>query len=392
MPPQMALAVPFRCAEKHCNRRSNTDIERRVKGVQRVLTESVEDNARRARVRHNFSLPFFHVVRNEMVTILESHMERPQLNGLRRRTGTWSTWQAATALFTIFVFLACATSSAASGRRARLSSGLTAHVNSGSSAPVNLIVSGPQERIDWLVRRHGLRVKKILSSGAVLTASRAAMIALADDDEVEALSGDPMVRSHMAVATATTGADAAWAGNYGPNDQNQQIYGSIASPAISPYAITVGAIRTQGTGDKSDDEVAPWSSKGPTLMADIIKPDLVAPGSESLDLAHVDADRIKTVMTVSRRMTFTPEDGALNGQSIIWGNSANGQDSIIWGNSIISALRMVLVAINHEISSVLSVVYLKERSRDALCAVDAIGMHSDGVTGLTVQLGSKVTG
>ena len=392
MPPQMALAVPFRCAEKHCNRRSNTDIERRLKGVQRVLTESVEDNARRARVRHNFSLPFFHVVRNEMVAILESHMERPQLNGLRRRTGAWSTWQAATALFTIFVLLACATSSAASGRRARLSSDLTAHVNSGSSAPVNLIVSGPQERIDWLVRRHGLRVKKTLSSGAVLTASRAAMIALADDDEIEALSGDPMVRSHMAVATATTGADAAWAGNYGPNDQNQQIYGSIASRAISPYAITVGAIRTQGTGDKSDDEVAPWSSKGPTLVADIIKPDLVAPGSESLDLANVDANRIKTVMTVSRRMAFTPEDGALNGQSIIWGNSANGQDSIIWGNSIISAVRMVLVAINQEISSVLSVVYLKERSRDALCAVDAIGMHSGGVTGLTVQLGSKVTG
>ncbi len=388
----MALAVPFRCAEKHCNRRSNTDIERRLKGVQRVLTESVEDNARRARVRHNFSLPFFHDVRNEMVAILESHMERPQLNGLRRRTGAWSTWQAATALFTIFVLLACATSSAASGRRARLSSGLTAHVNSGSSAPVNLIVSGPQERLARLVRHHGLRVKKTLSSGAVLTASRAAMIALADDDEIEALSGDPMVRSHMAVATATTGADAAWAGNYGPNDQNQQIYGSIASRAISPYAITVGAIRTQGTGDKSDDEVAPWSSKGPTLVADIIKPDLVAPGSESLDLANVDANRIKTVMTVSRRMTFTPEDGALNGQSIIWGNSANGQDSIIWGNSISSAVRMVLVAINQEISSVLSVVYLKERPRDVLCAVDAIGMHSGGVTGLTVQLGSKVTG
>ncbi len=57
-----------------------------------------------------------------------------------------------------------------------------------------------------------------------------------------------------------------------------------------------------------------------------------------------------------------------------------------------SAVRVVLVAINKEIASVLSVVYLKERSRDVLCAVDAIGMHSGGVTGLTVQLGSKVTG
>ena len=56
------------------------------------------------------------------------------------------------------------------------------------------------------------------------------------------------------------------------------------------------------------------------------------------------------------------------------------------------AVRMVLAAINKEISSVLSIVYLKERSRDVLFVVDSLGMQSGGVTGMTVALGSKVTG
>lgn len=56
------------------------------------------------------------------------------------------------------------------------------------------------------------------------------------------------------------------------------------------------------------------------------------------------------------------------------------------------AVRVVLAAINKEISSVLSVVYLKERSRDVLFVVDALGMQAGGVTTLTVPLGSKITG
>ena len=50
-------------------------------------------------------------------------------------------------------------------------------------------------------------------------------------------------------------------------------------------SITVGALRTNGTLDRSDDEVAPWSSKGPTLIDHIVKPDLVAPGSKIVSAA-----------------------------------------------------------------------------------------------------------
>ena len=46
-------------------------------------------------------------------------------------------------------------------------------------------------------------------------------------------------------------------------EDGKTVLGSVTSPGISPYAITVGALRTQGTVDRSDDEVAPWSSKGP---------------------------------------------------------------------------------------------------------------------------------
>jgi len=56
-------------------------------------------------------------------------------------------------------------------------------------------------------------------------------------------------------------------------------YGTIQSPANSPFVITVGATRTAGTSLRSDDEITTYSSKGPTPVDHIVKPDLVAPGN-----------------------------------------------------------------------------------------------------------------
>ncbi len=70
------------------------------------------------------------------------------------------------------------------------------------------------------------------------------------------------------------------AGNNGrDNSQGTQGYGTINSPANDPYVITVGAMKTNGTPGKSDDTVASYSSKGPTLIDHIAKPDIVAPGN-----------------------------------------------------------------------------------------------------------------
>lgn len=70
------------------------------------------------------------------------------------------------------------------------------------------------------------------------------------------------------------------AGNQGRNNSSgTNGYGTIAVPGNDPFVITVGAMKTNGTYDVTDDTIASYSSKGPTGYDQIIKPDLVAPGN-----------------------------------------------------------------------------------------------------------------
>jgi len=78
-------------------------------------------------------------------------------------------------------------------------------------------------------------------------------------------------------------AEAAWsegvvvvaaAGNLGRNG-----YSTVLSPGNSPHAITVGAMKTIETFTPSDDQIASYSSKGPTYIDMTVKPDIVAPGN-----------------------------------------------------------------------------------------------------------------
>lgn len=70
------------------------------------------------------------------------------------------------------------------------------------------------------------------------------------------------------------------AGNGGrDNSTGNMGYGTILAPANDPYVITVGATRSMGTPDRADDLVASYSSKGPTAIDHIVKPDLIAPGN-----------------------------------------------------------------------------------------------------------------
>ena len=68
------------------------------------------------------------------------------------------------------------------------------------------------------------------------------------------------------------------AGNHGRNGNGQPQLGGITSPGNAPWVLTVGAASHNGTVDRRDDTVAPFSSRGPSRIDLVQKPDVVAPG------------------------------------------------------------------------------------------------------------------
>jgi serine protease AprX len=69
------------------------------------------------------------------------------------------------------------------------------------------------------------------------------------------------------------------AGNYGKDANGNEVIGAVASPGNCPYVITAGAVNTKGTAFRSDDVMTTYSSRGPTAIDGLLKPDLLAPGN-----------------------------------------------------------------------------------------------------------------
>lgn len=93
----------------------------------------------------------------------------------------------------------------------------------------------------------------------------------------ESYDQDPLTRAARKVVDAGIVVVAS-AGNAGRNQQGQTQYGGITAPGDAPWVLTVGASSHMGTADRSDDAMAPFSSRGPTAIDRAAKPDLVAPG------------------------------------------------------------------------------------------------------------------
>lgn len=89
-------------------------------------------------------------------------------------------------------------------------------------------------------------------------------------------NNDPMVQV-VEAACASGIVVCVAAGNEGPESS------TIASPGISDEVITVGALDDRDTIDRSDDDIASFSSRGPTMYG-VTKPDIVAPGVNIVSL------------------------------------------------------------------------------------------------------------
>ncbi len=75
------------------------------------------------------------------------------------------------------------------------------------------------------------------------------------------------------------------AGNMGRDNSLGTLgYATINSPGNDPYVITVGAMNANGTPWRNDDKIASYSSRGPSLVDHVVKPDLVAPGNNVVSL------------------------------------------------------------------------------------------------------------
>ena len=123
---------------------------------------------------------------------------------------------------------------------------------------------------------------------------------------IDSYVDDPICQA-VARATSAGIVVVAAAGNFGQDKSTgEKTYGGITSPGISPAVITVGAVDTRGTAVRSDDAIAPFSSRGPTLSHasdpltgavtyDLLaKPDLVAPGARLVSLERDYNNLVKT--------------------------------------------------------------------------------------------------
>lgn len=119
------------------------------------------------------------------------------------------------------------------------------------------------EGIQWCIdNKESLKIKVInMSLGAAA---------------IESYQNDPVCQAVEKAWQAGIVVCAA-AGNDGPEPK------TISTPGIDPIIITVGALDDINTTNPDDDDVAEFSSRGPTID-DLIKPDILAPGANIISL------------------------------------------------------------------------------------------------------------
>lgn len=133
------------------------------------------------------------------------------------------------------------------------------------------VISNVIAALEWAVtNRAAYNIRVInLSVGAGIT---------------ESYNTDPLAQAAKRAVDAGIVVVAA-AGNLGKNALGQPQYGGITAPGNAPWVLTVGASSTEGTISRKDDVHAPYSSRGPSAIDYMAKPDLLAPGTGVVSLS-----------------------------------------------------------------------------------------------------------
>ena len=121
--------------------------------------------------------------------------------------------------------------------RAHLSDDLQQHLDAGDATATTVIVTGTPDQIAAIAARHGLGVRRLLTSGAVLEVPAGRLDELAADANVPQLSGDHVIRGQMAVTDVSIGADQAWASDFGPGGNG--VTGKGVGVAILDSGVTI---------------------------------------------------------------------------------------------------------------------------------------------------------
>src|SRR5262245_33766688 len=120
--------------------------------------------------------------------------------------------RAATLTAAVAFLLASVTSADAQGRRAHLSADLQKHLDAGDNGQSTVILSGTSDQIAAIAARHNLRIRRLLTSGAVVDVPAGGLDSLAADASVPQLSGDHVTHGQMSVTDISTGANQLWEG------------------------------------------------------------------------------------------------------------------------------------------------------------------------------------
>ena len=174
------------------------------------------------------------------------------------------------------------------------------------------------------------------------------------------------------------------AGNHGLSARGVVQQGGITSPGNAPWVLTVGAADHRGTAARADDVVAGFSSRGPTLIDRVVKPDVVAPGVAIESLA----DAGSTIF-------------AMHPDARLWGtvDTATSPYMSLTGTSMAAPVVTGTVALMLEANGALTPNLVKAvlqytaetKSRSPMAAQGAGFLNARGAVQLAAALGGDLT-